>query len=456
MKSVLIVEDDPELGEMVADILIGEGLDVDIATNGAEGLAAFKNRNFSLVLTDFRLPEMGGIELLAAIRKETKQLPVVIMTAHSTTRLAIEATRKGAFDYLIKPFKTKDLIDVVNRALEASRFTARKVELGVDAERVDRDAIIGNARAMQLVYREIGKIADKNVTVLIQGETGTGKELVARAVYQHSRRSNEPFIAVNCSAIPENLLESELFGHEKGSFTGAATARIGRFEQANEGTLFLDEIGDMTLETQVKMLRVLQEKKIRRVGGDQEIPVDVRVLAATHQNLEEAVAEGKFREDLYFRINAALIDLPPLRKREGDINMLIQHFTSLCCRETGIEPPRFEQGVLEVLENYNWPGNVRELENFIRKMIIKSNGFPITLEDVRKVLARTSLASKPELDGKDFKYGSHIDAILLAAKSGEISKPYAYLIEELEREIIARSLIHCEGNQSKPRSFIRI
>ncbi|MDF1813007.1 MAG: sigma-54 dependent transcriptional regulator [Verrucomicrobiales bacterium] len=449
VKSILLVEDDADLRESLSDVLRRESFEVTVASDGKEGLSTFQNGDFHLALVDYRLPEIGGIDLLSAFRQKSDRMPVILMTAHGTTRLAIEATRKGAFDYLIKPFRSKDLIETVNRALQVYNTSGKNVKIKATDGEEETDLIVGTSRGMQEVYREIGKIADKSVTVLIQGETGTGKELVARAVHKYGNRHDGPFVAVNCSAIPENLLESELFGHEKGAFTGAVSQRIGRFEQADGGTLFLDEIGDMIPETQVKMLRVLQEKTIRRVGGDEEIPFDVRVIAATHQNLEDAVAQGHFRGDLYFRINTAIIDIPPLRERTGDISLLVQHFLSLYCKDFNVETLRFEKGVIEALENHSWPGNVRELENLVRKMIIKSNGYLLSLDDVEEVLKRSANVTKVDnVSSAELLRSQHVREVLLRARSGALQHPHAFLVEELESEMIVQALEICGHNQS--------
>lgn len=456
---ILVVEDDADLAESLFDCLQLEGWDPTVASTGREGLTEFERRDYEVVVTDFRLPEMGGMELLQSLRGISPGTPVILMTAHGTTGLAIEATQKGAFDYLIKPFKSRELLESVERALQTSRMSCRKVSLGkVSEDQGNRDVMIGQSSEMKEVYRGIGNVANKNVTVLIQGKTGTGKELVARAIFQHSDRADKPFIAVNCTAIPENLLESELFGHEKGSFTGAAARRIGRFEQAHGGTLFLDEIGDMTPETQVKMLRVLQEKLIRRVGGDEELSVDVRVIAATHQNLEQAVADGRFREDLYYRINTAIIEVPPLRERQNDIDLLMQHFFDLYCEEFGAEAPKLGQGVVEMLHSYAWPGNVRELENVARKLIIKSNGFPLSEKEVSVLLQQGSAVDTDsgEEENQGGSLSSLVREILLQAQRGELNKPHQKLIDDLEREIVLQALDLSKGNQTEASRLVGI
>ncbi|MBI3878235.1 MAG: sigma-54-dependent Fis family transcriptional regulator, partial [Verrucomicrobia bacterium] len=286
---ILLIEDDPGLAKGLESVLDDDGYDVALVPRGDDGLKRATRDEFDVVLTDLRLPGLSGLELVRELHRAKPRLPIVLMTAHGTTETAIEATKFGAFDYLLKPFEMGELLGVVEKAVATSRLMSEVVELG--AANPSRDAIVGQSRAMQGIYKEIGRVAAKPVNVLIRGETGTGKELIARALYQHSERANAPFVAINCAAIPETLLESELFGHERGAFTGAEARRIGRFEQAHGGTLFLDEIGDLTPNTQVKLLRVLQEKCIQRLGGKEMIPVDVRIIAATHRDLETAIKE---------------------------------------------------------------------------------------------------------------------------------------------------------------------
>ena len=297
------------------------------------------------------MPGMGGMQLLESLQESAPRLPVIMMTAFSTTDRAIEATKKGAFDYLIKPFEMPELLDLAEKAITSRKITAKPVAIG--REDSGKDSVIGSSRAMQNVFKEIGKIADKPIALLIKGETGSGKELIARAIFQHSDRSKAPFIAVNCAAIPDNLIESELFGHERGAFTGAITKRIGRFEQAHGGTLFLDEIGDLPWQTQVKLLRVLQEKVISRVGGKDEIPIDVpidvRIVSATHRDLEQMITDESFRQDLFFRLNASVINLPPLRDRTDDIPALVNYFLAKYSREFQTETPSIHKDALSCL-----------------------------------------------------------------------------------------------------------
>jgi DNA-binding NtrC family response regulator len=299
---ILLIEDDRRSAQSLERVLKAKGYAVRLADRGDEGLERAKSDDFDVVVTDLRMPGMGGLELVRELHAAKPRLPIVLMTAFGTTETAIEATKHGAFEYLLKPFEMPELLEVIGRAVASARLMTEPVEVGED--KAMGQAIIGRSRAMQNVFKEIGRVVGTPATVLIRGETGTGKELVARAVYQHSDRAAKPFIAVNCAAIPETLLESELFGHERGAFTGADQRRVGRFEQAQQGTLFLDEIGDMSAFTQAKLLRVLQDKVIQRVGGKENIPVDVRIIAATHRDLEKLIAEKQFREDLYYRLIA--------------------------------------------------------------------------------------------------------------------------------------------------------
>jgi len=321
---VLLVEDDPGIRDTLRRVLTEEGHEVTVEARGDEGMARAAKGSFNLVITDLRLPGLNGLELVRQLHAAQPRLPIILITAFGTTESAIEATKFGAYDYLLKPFNVPELLELVRKAADSNRIMSDPVILGPTGPA--RDALVGQSPAMQAIYKEIGRVASKPVNVLIRGETGTGKELIARAIYQHSDRAQAPFVAINCAAIPETLLESELFGHERGAFTGAEERRIGRFEQAHQGTIFLDEIGDMTFGTQVKLMRVLQEKTLQRLGGKETITVDVRVLAATHRDLETAILQKQFREDLYYRLSVVVINLPPLRQRREDIPQLVRHF----------------------------------------------------------------------------------------------------------------------------------
>jgi DNA-binding NtrC family response regulator len=343
-----------------------------------------------------------------------------------------------------------ELIELVHKAADSNRRMSEPVGLGEGSP--SRDALVGRSQAMQNIYKEIGRVAAKPVSVLIRGETGTGKELIARAIYQHSDRSNAPFIAINCAAIPETLLESELFGHEKGAFTGADVKRIGRFEQADHGTIFLDEIGDMTLGTQAKLLRVLQEKTLQRLGGKETVPVDVRVVAATHRDLETAIRDKQFREDLYYRLNVVAITLPPVRNRREDIPDLVRYFLGKHGPDLGNASPSIHSEAVEFLQAQSWPGNVRELENVIRKALLAAQGYTINLDHVRSALSR-DLRENHAATGS---LGEYIDELLAAARREEITGVHARVLETAERELFARAIQQARGNQAKAARWLGI
>jgi DNA-binding NtrC family response regulator len=324
------------------------------------------------------------------------------------------------------------------------------VEVG--APGAARDALVGNSRVMQLIYKEIGRVASKPVNVLIRGETGTGKELIARALYQHSDRAKAPFIAINCAAIPETLLESELFGHERGAFTGAENRRIGRFEQADHGTIFLDEIGDMTPGTQIKLMRVLQERCFQRLGGKETIPVDVRVLAATNRELEAAIQHKLFREDLYYRLSVVVIYLPPLRQRKEDVPELVKYFLRKYAAELGVADPSIHAEAVDFLQTENWPGNVRELENVVRKVLLLAQGYTINMDHVRAALAR--VAMPPNAAHQSLR--EQVDELLAAAQRGDLSDAHARLLVAAEREIFSRAIELARGNQAKAARWLGV
>ncbi len=452
-----MVEDDKAIAESVGEVLNAKGHEVVTAEDGDYALDLLENEDFDVVLTDFRMPVMGGMEVLESVRKIKPKLPVIMMTAFSTADRAIEAVKKGAFDYLIKPFEMPDLLEVLEKAIACSRLTAKPVSFG--EETLEGDAIIGKSRRMQEVFKDVGRVAEKPVTVLIKGETGTGKELIARAIYQHSDRTGKPFVAINCAAIPANLIESELFGHERGAFTNAVARRIGRFEQADGGTLFLDEIGDLPPETQVKLLRVLQEKVICRVGSKEEIPVDVRVISATHQNLEEMVAAGEFREDLYYRLNASVIEIPPLRERREDIPLLAHYFLARYAAEFSLESPSLHKSALKVLEEHDWPGNVRQLENVVRGALIEAQGFTISENLIRQALEESpGIPLKgPESDGAVAPgFTEHIRRRLLEASRGELEGAYEKIVEDVERELYSQAVEVSHGHQTNIAQWLGV
>ena len=349
---------------------------------------------FLIWILDMRLPGMNGMETFKEIRKIDTKLPVIIVTAYGTTDIAIEATKMGAYDYVLKPFEVPEMLVLIRQAIEAGYFMRSPVAVDASPGAQQGDAIIGQSRLMQSVYKTIGRVSQTDATVLIRGESGTGKELVARAVYQHGIRSGKSFLIINCVAIPETLLESELFGYEKGAFTGASQRHIGKIEQANGGTVFLDEIGDMPLNIQAKILRLLQEKNIERLGGEETIPVDVRIIAATNKNLEQAILDGKFREDLYFRLKVVTIELPPLRERKEDIYPLISFYLHKFSTELKIDNPSIQPEALVLLSRYEWPGNIRELSNLIQKVLIFNRGAPISAADLEQIIEKKNKAGR--------------------------------------------------------------
>ena len=446
---ILLIEDNASLAANLSDVLKEDGFKVTVCHRGDEGLRRAGNDECDAVLTDLRLPGLGGLDLVRQLHETQPRLPVVLMTAHGTIETAIEATKLGAYDYLQKPFEMPGLISVLHRAVEASRLMRESVTLP-NAPVEGRTALVGTGRAMQDVCKEIGRVAARPVTVLIRGETGTGKELVARAIYQHSPRAKAPFIAINCAAIPENLLESELFGHERGAFTGADHRRIGRFEQANLGTLFLDEIGDLPHNTQVKLLRVLQHQTFQRVGGEEAISVDVRIIAATHRNLETMIREGKFREDLFHRLNVVCLQLPPLRERCGDIPVLVQHFLRKYAADFGVENPAISSDAVAVLQADLWPGNVRELENMTRRLLLAARGLSINADAVRQTLAARNAGTIPA----GLSFAAFAGDLLALAQKGEIQDSHARMLAEAEREILTQAITLAEGNQTKAARWL--
>jgi nitrogen regulation protein NR(I) len=449
--NLLLIEDDPGTGPALQKVLRAEGYSVELVTRGEEGLARAANGPYDLVLTDFRLPGLSGLELIAQLHAAKPKLPIIMMTAHGTTETAIEATKLGACEYLIKPCEAEELLGLVESAVINSRLMSEPVEIG-ETHSGGGYAIIGQSRAMQALYKEIGRVAAAPVSVLIRGATGTGKELVARAIYQHSSRADKPFIAVNSAAVPQTLIESELFGHERGAFTGAHSRRVGRFEQANGGTLFLDEIGDLPFETQAKLLRVLQEKCIQRVGSNELIRVDVRVLAATHRDLEAAIQEREFREDLFFRLNVVTLRLPALAERTEDIPELVRYFIRRYAAELGVETPSIQAEAFGLLHSQPWPGNVRELENIVRQALLIARPFAVSADHVRQALGRSARPSANELQS----HAAYIEDLLHRVSRGEAENAYWRMIADLEPELFAQAIRLADGNQTKAARWLGI
>jgi two-component system, NtrC family, response regulator len=384
METILVVDDEKNYLLVLKELLGGEGYEVVIAQSASEALKVFQEKELDLVITDMKMPGMNGMELLGVLKEKDLHLPVIMMTAYGTVEKAVEAMKKGAYDYILKPFDNEELKKTVSKGLAMGRvIKANRLLSGELKEKFGPTDLIGNSLPVRQVRELISKVAGTKATVLISGESGTGKELVARAIHFNSPRKDKPLISVNCSALTETLLESELFGHEKGSFTGAVAQRKGRFETADGGTLFLDEVGEMSPSVQVTLLRVLQNREFERVGGNKTIKVDVRVITATNKDLTQEIAKGHFREDLYYRLNVVHIEVPPLKARTEDLPLLVRYFLERFAKEMNKkEVPTLSPEVMGALMAYDWPGNVRELENMIERAVILSPGSIIRLEDL--------------------------------------------------------------------------
>ena len=406
---ILVIDDEAAIRDSLKMTLEYEGYEFLGAATGHEGLALVERESPDLVLLDVKMPGMDGLEVLDRIRAINDALPVVVVSGHGTISTAVDATKKGAFDFIEKPFASDRVLVSLRNALDQRRLKDENRSLKKAVE--VRHQMIGDSAALKQVMGAVGRAAPTNATVLIQGESGVGKELVARTIHRNSLRSRERFVQVNCAAIPEELIESELFGHEKGSFTGATEKQVGKFEQADRGTIFLDEVGDMSAKTQAKVLRVLQEGEVERLGSARTIKVDVRVIAATNKNLEEEIEKGTFREDLYFRLAVIPIHVPPLRERPEDIPLLVRHYMDIFSRESNVRPKRITQAAMEALARYRWKGNIRELRNTVERLNIMTSGDTIDLadlpENVRSNTGGSGLASpKPPTDSEAAKAGT--------------------------------------------------
>jgi nitrogen regulation protein NR(I) len=453
MGHILVVDDDPQLRQSFEKLLTAEGHRVRTASSGEAALEMVRAAAPDLVIMDVRLPGKSGLETFRSLHETEPKLPVIIMTAYGTTETAIEATKLGAFEYVLKPFEIPDILALIAQALDAGRFMRSRVEMNVPPDATAGDAIIGNSKPMQEVYKSIGRVAATDATVLIRGESGTGKELAARAIYQHSLRADKPFLVINCVAIPETLLESELFGYEKGAFTGAVNRRVGKFEQAHGGTVFLDEIGDMPFSIQSKILRLLQEKSIERLGGREPIPVDVRILAATNRDLEAALAAGRFREDLYYRLKVVTLWLPPLRSRSGDVSLLAEYFLARFAREMDLANPGITPEAKAMLNNHQWPGNVRELANAMQKALIFSRGYPIHPEDISRVIGRESEAPRADDDLTQETIRRWVRQTLL---SGAGDSLFDGFMDRFAALVISEALDLTAGNRTRAAKLLGI
>lgn len=448
MKKILIVDDEKNLLSSFHKILKQDGYQVFTASNAQEGFILTRDSTPDLLIMDIKMPGLSGLEAFSRFKEIDSLLPIIIMTAYGTTETAIEAMKSGAFDYVIKPFDIQQMKALIKRALEASRLMRTRVSYEEKRE-FSGDRIIGASAKMQEIYKTIGQIAESDVAVLIRGESGTGKELIARAIYQHSRRKDEPFLVINSAAIPETLLESELFGYEKGAFTDARERRIGKLEQCNGGTVFLDEIGDMPASIQAKILRVLEDKSFERLGSNKTIKVNVRLITATNRNLDMLIREGKFREDLYYRLNAVLISIPPLRERKEDVTILVDYFIAKYSKELGKRIDKVSPETLAILKERPWPGNIRELENTIKKSILFAKTSIILPQDL-------FFTEQPEIENRassvELRY--LFDQLVkqeMTTKSGSL---YKNVVEEAEKALIIEALKHSQGNQSQAASLL--
>jgi nitrogen regulation protein NR(I) len=455
MQCLLIIDDEPNVCYTLQKVLASDRLKVLTAGTAGDGLAAIRLEQPDVVILDVRLPDMPGLDAYRQIRQIDARLPVIVITAHGTTETAIEAMKLGAFDYLLKPLDLGQLRDAVARAAHLSQISRTPAMYDEnEPPQVENDQLVGNSPSMQELYKSIGRIAPQDVTVLILGESGTGKEMVARAIYQHSRRSRAPLLAINCAAIPEPLLESELFGHERGAFTGADRRRIGKFEQADGGTIFMDEVGDMAPATQAKLLRLLQEEQFERIGGNDTIHTNIRLIAATNQDLESLAAAGRFRQDLFYRLNVLTIRIPPLRERLDDIPLLVNYFLARMNRQferrvVGVSPE-----AMQILKQHNWPGNVRELQSAIKHALIHAPGDIISPDCLPLHVRESSGASRTQIAsaGGDLEVARLVRELLKLGR-GNI---YYDLQTAVDRVVLNSVLEHVKGNQVEAAELLGI
>ncbi|MCR4415032.1 MAG: sigma-54 dependent transcriptional regulator [Thermoguttaceae bacterium] len=457
MPRLLVIDDESNIRFSIEQVFEEADLEILGAESAEEGLALAAEYNPDVILLDIKLGDRSGLEVFRDLRRDNPKSLVVFITGHGTTETAIEAMKLGAYEYLVKPLDAAQLQQVVAQALEIRRL----MHVPAIVEEADRpedlpDRLIGSGPAMQSVCKQIGRVAPQDVNVLILGESGTGKELVARALYHHSRRCNAPFLAINCAAIPEPLLESELFGHEKGAFTGADRRRIGKFEQCHGGTLFLDEVGDMAPGTQAKILRLLQEGRFERLGGSESIAVDVRVIAATNQDLDALIEQGRFRKDLYYRLRGVTIHLPPLRERREDIAELAHYFLFRYNRQLGTSVQSISPEALEVLERHDWPGNVRELQSVIREALIVSAGVTILPEFLSAELHRASVEPEPEVETSAIPHLDWKDLITSVNQwiaEGQ-TDVYRRAREQFDRLLVVGAMERSGGNQQRAAEIL--
>jgi DNA-binding NtrC family response regulator len=454
MPSLLVIDDEPLTLDCFRYLFPKTEVTVTTAATAAEGLQRFTEQRPDAVVIDVRLPDLSGLEAFKQLHALDAKIPVILMTGHGTADTAIEAMRLGAFEYVLKPPDTDKLRELLKRAFatgRAMRVPAKVADTGPDDQTAD--ILVGRCEAMQEVYKAIGRVAGQDVTVLLLGESGTGKELAARAIYHYSRRAEQPFLAVNCAAIPEALLESELFGHEKGAFTGADRRRIGKFEQGHGGTLFLDEIGDMTPLTQAKTLRVLQDHTFERVGGNETLQADVRIIAATNKDLEAMVTAGQFRRDLFYRLNVFTLRLPPLRERGEDLPLLARHFQKRFARTMGKDVRELAPETLELLEQYFWPGNVRELQSVVKQALLHAAGPVLVPEHLPPALRRAAEPVPPATQELAWADLTHFVEARLRMDTTDL---YAEFLAVIERHLLLHVLRHVDNNLSQAARVLGI
>lgn len=450
---LLVIDDDPLVYVLFEHCCETNRYRLTTAGTAQQALALFDQDKPDVVILDLMLPDWSGLELLRELRTRDAKVPVIVVSAQQQSDLAIEALKAGGFDYLAKPFELRKVEECIRQAIETRRKMVVAVQVGNECGpgTVPGDSLVGMSPAMQQVYKAIARIAAHDVSVLIQGETGTGKELVARAIYQHSRRAGQPFLAINCAAIPETLLESELFGHERGAFTGADRQRIGKFEQTAGGTILLDEIGDMPLNLQAKLLRVLEQRQFQRLGGTETLTADVRILAATHRRLDQAVAAGQFRADLYYRLNVCTIELPALRDRMEDLPMLVQQGLKRACEETGLPIKSLNSDVWSVLQAHSWPGNIRELFNALKHAVLHARGPQILVEDLPATLRGQSQ------DLRQQKSSAWPDAAFVAERlAADTRSLQREVIERMERALLEQVLAYTGNNISRAAAILGV
>jgi len=432
-EQILVVDDEPLMRDFLYEAFRRKGYRVNVAPDGLEALQMLEKANYDMVLTDVKMPRLSGLEVLEKVKEMSPETKVVMITAYGTIENAVESMKLGAFDYITKPFSVDEIELVVKRAIDYQKLVDENRRLRSElGERYSFSNIVGKSRKMQSIFSLVKTVARSRSTVLISGESGTGKELIARAIHYNSPRKNRPFVKVNCAAVPSELMESELFGHEKGAFTGAIKRRTGRFEQADGGTLLLDEISEMTPALQAKLLRVLQEREFERVGGTETIHVDVRIISTTNRDLKQEIEKGRFREDLFYRLNVIPIELPPLRLRKEDIPLLCEHFLRKYSRENGVAIEQISSEALKLLMNYDWPGNVRELENCIERAVVVCKDRQLTPKDLPKELMK----EEPSICTGGLQVGS--------------------TLREAEKALILRTLESCDGNRTQAAKLLGI